>query len=152
MARVDPARAALSGLAAMVLFMVGGAGLAVRDGMVRAMNTDGKKTCRALDGDTIACDGERIRLIGVDAPEMGPCPEFRACVQGDPLLSKYSLEAALEAGPVQVESFGVDHYGRTLALVWAGETNVACYQLAQAGAVYQPRWDKNERVKLECGL
>lgn len=152
MTRIDPAHAALSLLAAMVTFMVGGAGLAVKDAMARAYATDGKLTCRALDGDTIACDGERIRLVGIEAPRLGPCPSYTACVPGDPLLSKYSLEAALEDGPVQVEKLGVDHYGRTLGLVWAGETNVACYQIAQAGAVYQPRGDRDDRVKLECGL
>ncbi|MGC1270186.1 MAG: hypothetical protein WA842_06275 [Croceibacterium sp.] len=37
--------------------------------------------CSVTDGDTIRCGDERIRLLGIDAPEMGGrCREGRVCV------------------------------------------------------------------------
>ena len=43
------------------------------------------------DGDTLRCqDGTRIRLSGIDAPELdGHCQPGRACVPGDPLASRH---------------------------------------------------------------
>lgn len=149
---IDPARASLAGLASLLTLMLGGSAIAVKDSVVAAAGARQPRVCRVIDGDTLACQGERIRLVGVDAPEMGPCPAYRDCAPGDPLLSKYSLEAALEDGPVQVEVFGLDYYGRTLAIAWAGDTNLSCFQLGHNAAVYVPRWDKGDRIKRACKL
>lgn len=41
--------------------------------------------CTVTDGDTIRCGAERIRLLGIDAPELpGHCRSGRACAPGDP--------------------------------------------------------------------
>ena len=41
--------------------------------------------CTVTDGDTLRCDGERIRLLGIDAPELGgPCCPGRRCPAVDP--------------------------------------------------------------------
>lgn len=49
----------------------------------------------AIDGDTLRCGAERIRLLGIDAPEMpGHCHERRNCVPGDPIASKNALRNA----------------------------------------------------------
>jgi endonuclease YncB( thermonuclease family) len=41
--------------------------------------------CTVTDGDTIRCNGERIRLLGIDTPELpGHCRKGRDCVSGDP--------------------------------------------------------------------
>ena len=38
-----------------------------------------------LDGDTFTCDGKRIRMAGIDAPELpGHCRTGRDCAPGDP--------------------------------------------------------------------
>ena len=44
--------------------------------------------CTVTDGDTIRCGDERIRLLAIDAPEMGGrCRKGRQCVAGSPLAS-----------------------------------------------------------------
>ncbi len=56
--------------------------------------------CTATDGDTIRCGNERIRLLGIDAPELpGHCREGRRCAPGDPYAATTSLRKAI-AGSV----------------------------------------------------
>jgi micrococcal nuclease len=105
-------------------------------------------TCVAIDGDSLHCRTagqrgfERIRLIAIDAPEMpGHCRPGRRCVPGDPVASKASLARALGHGPIAIRRFGQDAYGRTLAMVSAGRTDLACWQLTHRQAVYRAAWD-----------
>jgi endonuclease YncB( thermonuclease family) len=69
--------------------------------------------CVATDGDSLRCGRERIRLLGLDAPEMnGRCARERrlAAAARDRLQS-------LIAGGASIRSAGEDRYGRTLARV-----------------------------------
>lgn len=110
-------------------------------------------SCVAVDGDTLRCGAERVRLVGIDAPEMpGHCRPGRVCVAGDPSASKASLARLLTTGPVAITRLGTDHYGRTLAQVTAGGVDVGCAQLKAGQAVYVAKWDKGGRVKEACGL
>jgi len=85
-----------------------------------------------IDGDTLRCGDERVRLLGIDAPELpGHCQQGRHCAPGDPLASTRSLRAALLLGPIVIRRIGTDRYGRTLALVNAGRTDLSCWQLLQ---------------------
>ena len=71
---------------------------------------------RAVDGDTIRVGGERIRLRGIDTPEMselaGPAAKRR-------------LEELLRNGPIRIVPHGRDVYNRLLADVFVNEQNVA---------------------------
>lgn len=71
-------------------------------------------SCSVTDGDTIRCGDERIRLIGIDAPEteQAKCGSERA--RG--LAAKERLRQLLASG-FTVERDGVDRYRRTLATV-----------------------------------
>jgi micrococcal nuclease len=103
------------------------------------------------DGDTIRCGTERIRLLGIDAPEMpGHCRRGRHCVKGDPFASKRSLARGLALGRVRIEPIATDRYGRTIAVVRAGGVNLSCWQLAHRAAVYKSQWDDGLRVGREC--
>ena len=103
------------------------------------------------DGDTIRCGDERIRLLGIDAPELpGHCRSGRSCAPGDPYASTRSLQAAMEKGPFWIIRLGTDRYGRTLALVRAGEVDLSCHQLATGHAIYKPRWDDDRAVRRTC--
>lgn len=105
--------------------------------------------CTVTDGDTIRCGKERIRLVGIDAPEMRGCPRNRVCAPGSGPQSKTSLQR-LMAGKVRIDRVGRDRYGRTLAHVYAGRVNLACEQLRQGRAIYKPRWDNGRRLAKEC--
>jgi micrococcal nuclease len=114
--------------------------------------------CAAVDGDTLRCaptplfpKGERIRLLGIDAPEMrGHCRKGRRCAPGDPHASAASLASALRNGAATIERIGSDRYGRTLAMVRVGGQDLSCWQLSRGKAIYRPDWDNGRRVASRC--
>lgn len=68
-----------------------------------------------IDGDTFSCNNTRIRLYGIDAPEMPDhCRKGRRCTQGNPFKSKDYLES-FTRGTVTCAAIEIDHYGRTIA-------------------------------------
>lgn len=83
----------------------------------------------AVDGDTLRCGRERIRLLGIDAPELpGHCRRGRQCVPGDPWRSRDSLAAVIRARAT-IQRVGEDRYGRTLALVRVNGVDLSCRQI-----------------------
>ena len=106
--------------------------------------------CRTVDGDTINCGGERIRLNGIDAPEKHGCPAYRRCAQGDPILSEISLRTALDQGDVVITRLGEDRYGRTVAQVSAGITDLSCWQIDMGAAQYRQDWDTLHMTRDLC--
>jgi len=103
-----------------------------------------------VDGDTLRCGSERLRLLGIDAPEIERCPRWRVCAPGDGQAAKRSLSLALRFGHVRYEPVTVDRYGRTVAIVWAGRANLSCWQLQRAQAIYKPHWDNGARIARAC--
>src|SRR6185436_18923455 len=80
------------------------------------------------DGDTIKCGSERIRLSGIDAPDLAGSPrcegERAARSWCDDQLARQSrdaLRAFLGSGRVELAREGKDKYGRTLAKVRVGD-------------------------------
>jgi micrococcal nuclease len=107
-------------------------------------------TAYVVDGDTLRCGPDRLRLLGIDAPEIEPCPRWRACAPGDGQASKRSLRAALSLGPVRYQPVTVDRYGRQVAIVWAGRVNLSCWQLQQGQAIYKANWDNGGIIARQC--
>lgn len=105
--------------------------------------------CRTVDGDTLRCGSERVRLLGIDAPEKGRCRTGRRCAPGDPRVSEANLARAT-AGRLIVQRLGKDRYGRTLALVSGAYGDLSCYQLRARQAVYRPEWDNGRRLAAIC--
>ncbi|RYG99318.1 MAG: thermonuclease family protein [Alphaproteobacteria bacterium] len=106
--------------------------------------------CHVVDGDTLRCGSERVRLLGIDAPELlGHCRSGRACAPGDPIASTRSLQAAL-VGNLRIQRVGQDRYGRTLALLSGAKGDLSCWQLAQHQARYRDDWDNDGRVARIC--
>jgi len=70
----------------------------------------------AIDGDTIRAGQERIRLRGIDTPEMNE-PEGQA--------AKERLETLLRSGTVSIVPHGRDVYDRLVADVFVDGQNVA---------------------------
>ncbi len=103
-----------------------------------------------VDGDTLRCGRDRIRLLGIDAPEVERCPKWRVCAPGDGQASKRSLIAAVSSGPVNYQPVTRDRYGRTVAVVRAGTVNLSCWQLQHEQAIYKLKWDTGQFIAREC--
>lgn len=69
-----------------------------------------------IDGDTLRMGSERIRLRGIDTPELTEPrgPEARQ-----------RLDQLLKEGPIRIVPHGQDVYGRTVADVFVNGKNVA---------------------------
>ena len=65
--------------------------------------------CLAIDGDTLVCNHQRVRLTNVYAAELNE-PGGRA--------AKRRLQMLIASGEVALRPFGRDRYGRTLAEVY----------------------------------
>jgi len=86
---------------------------------------------RVGDGDTFTCrDGRKVRLLGIDTPELG---------QGEPGREAHeALRRLLPPGTaVRLESdvAARDRYGRVLAYVWTGSRMVNETLVRQGWAV-----------------
>lgn len=113
------------------------------NGLSAAADTKSSFSCvnpHVVDGDTFNCAGGRVRLQGIDAPEMaGHCRPGRSCVAGDPLASRDYL-MALTRNDVVCRPVETDHYGRTVARCIAGGRDLSCAMVEKGYAVrrYDP--------------
>lgn len=84
---------------------------------------------KIIDGDTIVCDGKKVRLIGIDAPESKPNQHMsKQRSLGDNKIimelgkrSKEFVESIIPPGTMVRLEYDVDktdRYGRILAYVW----------------------------------
>lgn len=91
---------------------------------------------RVIDGDTIACGEDRIRLASIDAPELpGHCRPGRICVEGDPFASSQHLADLIEARELSCIETDIDVYGRRVAHCEAAGVDLSCAQVAAGVAV-----------------
>jgi endonuclease YncB( thermonuclease family) len=65
--------------------------------------------CIAIDGDTLVCNRQKVRLTNVDAPELKAAGGRNA---------KRRLQALVEGREVVLRKYGQDRYGRLLAEVF----------------------------------
>ena len=80
------------------------------------------------DGDSLQLrDGRRVRLLGIDAPEKGRCMANQA---------REFLSSVAKNKHVRLKDTVTDDYGRVLAIVFAGRTNINREMLAGGLARY----------------
>lgn len=119
--------------------------LNVLAGVLLAIATDACQVTRIVDGDTIECDGRRIRLLLIDSPERSQAPfgaqAAAALAQlipvGTPILVEYDVDRT-------------DRYGRTLAYLFVGRIFVNEAMVRQGFAVplvYPPNVRYVERIR-----
>ncbi len=90
----------------------------------------------AVDGDTLRCGGELVRLIGIDAPELpGHCRKGRVCTPGDGWQSKRAMAGLVARGAVRCHAVARDAYGRVLARCEAGGLDLSCAMIERGQAV-----------------
>ncbi|AMK24456.1 MULTISPECIES: thermonuclease family protein [unclassified Sphingobium] len=103
-----------------------------------------------VDGGMLRVNGERIRLLGIDAPDVASrCAKRGTCAPISPRQSKESLKRALR-DPITIVPVARDANGRTVAIVYAGGLNMSCEQIRKGMAVYKPAWDMGRRLAKEC--
>lgn len=78
--------------------------------------------CRAIDGDTLRCGSERVRLRSVHAPELH---------EPGGAAARARLAALIASGEVRLVRRGRDRYGRTLADVYVGERRITQRDVAR---------------------
>ena len=107
-----------------------------------------------VDGDSLRCGKERLRLLGIDAPELGPCPRHRRgqCASGDGEASRRSLQRAVGNGTLRYIVVSRDRFGRSVVMAWAERENLSCWQLKSGRAYYRPRWDDRRLVARTCPM
>ena len=82
-----------------------------------AVPADDCRVARVADGDTFYCrDGRKVRLIGIDTPELAqrPAGDRARSALGRLLPAHALVRLELDAAPR-------DRYGRTLAYAWRGD-------------------------------
>jgi len=85
----------------------------------------------AVDGDTFDLDGQRIRLDGIDAPEIGQLCDRWACGR----TASDMLAEMLASGPTDCEKLGDDAYGRIIARCTVAGRDVSA-QMVSMGMAY----------------
>lgn len=81
-----------------------------------AVAADIEGPARVIDGDTLEIAGERIRLHGIDAPEMGQgCTRRNGTVWRCGLTARAALARMVKGAEVRCEVRDHDKYGRTVA-------------------------------------
>lgn len=107
--------------------------------------------CTASDGDSLRCGSERIRLLAIDAPEIGRCqPAGRQCAPGDPVASRDNLRRMIAGRPLSIERVKQDRYGRTIARVAVNGRDLSCSQIRGGFAIYRRDWDDGGRIGRIC--
>jgi micrococcal nuclease len=76
-----------------------------------------------VDGDTIWCDREKIRVMDMDAPETRQAQCESELAAG--YEAKARLLLLLRSGPITIDRHGLDRYGRTLGRLYIDGIAVA---------------------------
>lgn len=103
----------------LLVFSVIAAVLAASPGAAMPLCGDGPRVTCVVDGDTFWFRGEKIRLAGIDAPELlsPACPQERELAIAATMRLADLLDLAFT-----IERTGTDRFGRTLAAIRIGDT------------------------------
>ena len=87
-----------------------------------------------VDGDTFSLYGEKIRIVGIDTPEIGETNCLAEKLLG--LRAKKYLEDTLYSHTeLHLNRVDEDKYGRTLAHVWVDGVDIAAALIREGLAV-----------------
>ncbi|MGN6376115.1 MAG: thermonuclease family protein [Sphingomonas sp.] len=102
---------------------------------------------RIVDGDTIRCGAQRVRLARIDAPELpGHCARGRHCAPGDGNASKAALARLIHGRPLDCQPVPArpgggsdyDRWGRIVARCSVDGSDLGDAMIAGGWAIRWP--------------
>jgi endonuclease YncB( thermonuclease family) len=102
---------------------------------------------RASDGDSLRLGGDRIRLIGLDAPELDQTC-WRETGEGWPCgqEARNVMAELLASGSISCATAGVDRFGRFLATCAIGGEDIGARIVGAGLAISRDRYAAEERA------
>ena len=99
---------------------------------------------RVIDGDTIVIAGERIRLHGIDAPEMKQtCHTSKGQEWNCGELAKQALEKLVQGQDVTCKGDKRDRYKRLIAVCYVGPFNINEQMVTDGWALAYRKYSKD---------
>ncbi|OCP10230.1 exopolysaccharide biosynthesis protein [Ensifer sp. LC13] len=98
----------------------------------------------ASDGDSLRIDGKRVRIEGIDAPELAQTCQREGIAWQCGRQARDRLRALLSAGDIKCRFFGRDRYGRDLGACEAGGRDVGREMVLAGYAVSYGRYEAEE--------
>ena len=96
--------------------------------------------CIAIDGDTLVCNHQKVRLTNVYAAELN---------EPGGAAAKRRLQALIASGEVALRPFGQDRYGRTLAEVYVNGRRIEQSDIGpRMGRGAQWRGDRHHHFRI----
>src|ERR1700680_3095954 len=93
-------------------------------------------SARVIDGDTIAIGARHVRFEGIDAPETD---QMCLDAHGEPwkcgIAARDSLSSHTVGRVISCGSRGLDRYGRSLAVCFAGRENLNAWMVREGWAL-----------------
>ncbi len=87
-----------------------------------------------IDGDTLSVQGTRVRMFGIDAPELSQYGGYKA---------RSHLIRLAGGRQVRVHPVDIDCYGRIVARVWCGDIDLSDRMVRDGYAVAMSRWNSD---------
>jgi len=101
---------------------------------------------RVVDGDTLVMDGQRIRLVGIDAPELRQVCARDGQAWPCGRASKDHLEALIGEASASCSVDGSDRYGRLLAVCLVRNIDINAAMVGSGYAVAFGHYDAEEEM------
>jgi len=99
----------------------------------------GTGTVRVIDGDTLVTGDVTIRLVNIDAPELGQtCGDDAPCGEN----AADALRSFLRLGALRCEGDETDAYDRRLGRCWVGDRDLGALMVATGNAVAFTRYSQ----------
>ena len=109
-----------------------------------------KGKAKIIDGDTIHIGKNKIRLHGIDAPEINQTCTINKIVWECGINSSQALESMISEKEVQCEIMDIDRYKRFVAKCFVKNINLNQYMVQNGWAVayryYSDDFIKNEEI------
>lgn len=141
---------ALSGLVATLMVLGGGAYLAALLDPLPPRNTG---MARASDGDSLRLRNDRIRLLGIDAPELDQvCWDDAGDEWPCGLSSQARLSEILDLGQIACQPNGHDRYGRILATCESDGRDIGALLVSEGWAIADGAYRAEQAAARAAGL